>query len=272
MIKKLLIALSLIFLLTGISEAGRQQDIQQRGRSSRTIKRSAGTPRVPISEHVIDRDTDNTIIGVGVDPSGATDGYIMTYRDEDDAGTTVYWEMSNTIKEFSLSESVYDDIYLPISITKLGATAPTWTAFHGNISQYTFAINDYVQGSFELPHGYKEGTDLNIHTHIVTNGAEASKEARYSFEYWIADSGESSTATVIITSDDKALTNADGVHEYIDMGDITGTGYKIGAIVCFLFKRVALVGGDSPSDDPFVVSVGCHYQIDTMGSSTETVK
>ena len=97
MIKKLLIALSLIFLLTGISEAGRQQDIQQRGRSSRTIKKSAGTPRVPISEHVIDRDTDNTIIGVGVNPSGTTDGYLLKYRDEDDAGTTVYWEISNSI-------------------------------------------------------------------------------------------------------------------------------------------------------------------------------
>ena len=166
----------------------------------------------------------------------------------------------------------WDDIYIPMAITKLGVTAPSWDSFHGNLSQYTFAINDYVQGSFELLHNYKEGSNLDIHVHIATNGAEASKEARYSFEYWMADMNEASTTTTTITSADKALTNADGHHEYVDLGDISGTGMKIGAIVCFLLKRVALVDGDDPTSDPFVMSVGCHYQIDSMGSSTETVK
>lgn len=180
-------------------------------------------------------------------------------------------EADGTLK-FVGDATVFDDIYVPISITKPGGTAPTWTSFHGNLSQYTFAINDYVQGSFELLHSYKEGSDLEIHVHIVTNGAEASKEARYSFEYWIADREEASTTATTITSADKALTNADGHHHYINIGNITGTGFKIGAIVCFLFKRVALVGGDNPSADPFVVSVGCHYEKDTVGSRLETTK
>lgn len=171
-----------------------------------------------------------------------------------------------------VTKEVYEDIYLPISVTKVGATAPSWSTFFGNLSQYTFAINDYVEGSFELPHGYKEGTNLDIHAHIVTNGAEAGVEARYSFEYWIADMGEASTTTTTITSSDYTLTNADGHHEYIDIGNISGTGFEIGAIVCFRFQRVALVGGSNPSNDPFVVSVGCHYQKDTMGSRSETSK
>lgn len=174
--------------------------------------------------------------------------------------------------EFNGDAVVYDDIYIPISISKLGATAPTWAAFHGNLKQYTFAINDFVEGSFELKHTYKEGTDIDIHAHIVTNGAEASKEVRFSFEYWIADMGEASTSTATLTSADYVLTNADGHHEYIDIGDISGAGFGIGAIVCFLFKRVALADGDSPAADPFVVSIGAHYQIDTMGSREETSK
>lgn len=168
--------------------------------------------------------------------------------------------------------TVYDDIFLPIAVTKPGGTAPSWDSFHGNLSQYTFAINDYVEGAFELKHGYTEGSNLNIHVHIVTNGAEASKEARYSFEYWIADMNEASTTTTTITSADANLTNADGHHQYVDIGDIDGTNFKIGAIVCFLFKRVALVDGDNPTADPFVVSIGFHYNIDAMGSKTETTK
>ena len=186
----------------------------------------------------------------------------MNYSEFESDGTLV---MAGTA-------TVFDDIYVPISITKLGVTAPSWDPFHGNLEQFTFAINDYVQGSFEVKHDYKEGTDLDIHVHVVTNGAEASKEVRYSFEYWVADMDDASTTTSTLTCDDYALTNADGHHEYIDIGDISGTGLSIGAVVCFLFKRVALSDGDNPSEDPFVVSLGVHYEIDTLGSRQETTK
>jgi len=184
----------------------------------------------------------------------------------------VYGDLDFKAGTAIFTDTVWEDIFIPLSITKPGGTAPTWAAFHGNLKQYTFAINDYVEGSFEVPHSYKEGSDLNVHVHIVTNGAEASTEARYSFEYWIADMNEASTATATLTSADKALTNADGHHEYVDIGDITGTGFKIGAIICFLFKRVALVGGTNPAADPFVVSLGVHYEQDTVGSRTEVAK
>jgi len=219
------------------------------------------------------RDTDILIIDQirAFDAAGLKlyddDGYGFLINDAGDTLLTCPAE-----KTFLLGVSVYDDIYLSISVTKPGGTAPTWAPFHGNLKQYTFAIDDYVEGSFELKHDYKEGTDLNIHCHIVTNGAEASKEARYSFEYWMADMGEASVTTATLTSADKALTNADGHHEYIDIGDISGTGVAIGAMVGFLFKRVALADGTGPTADPFVLSVGCHYQIDTLGSRTETSK
>ena len=64
---------------------------------------------------------------------------------------------------------------------------------------------------------------------------------------------------------------ADKTHLYLDMGDITGTAYKIGALIKFRLKRVAGTGSD-PSNDPFVEMVGIHYQIDSVGSKTETVK
>jgi len=168
--------------------------------------------------------------------------------------------------------AVWDDLVMPISITKLGASAPAWTSFFGNLSQYTFDVDDYVEGAVELLHGYKQGTNLEVHAHIVTQGAEASKEARYTFEYWVANMNAASTSTETLDSQDVALTNANGHHQYVDLGSIDGTSLQIGAIVCFMFKRVALADGGDPTSDPFVVSVGIHIEHDTAGSRSETAK
>ena len=177
-----------------------------------------------------------------------------------------------TDKTIELTESVWDDILFPVLSLQVGGTAPTLSTFQGNIKQYTFAINDICYGCVEIPHTYKEGTNLDAHVHIVTNGAESGVEARYELEYWFVDMGEASTTTTVITSADYTLTNADGQHEYIDLGDITGTNFKIGALLAFQLKRVALVDGSNPSSDPFVLSVGFHHQLDTMGSRQETAK
>ena len=206
---------------------------------------------------------------------GGTDYFIIDTVGAVQMGTpgTNYTQIeADGTLEFNGTATVFDDLLLPITITKLGVTAPSWTSFFGNLSQYTFAVDDYVEGSIELLHGYKEGSNLDVHLHIVTQGAEASVEVNYSFEYWIADMGEASTGTTTISSGDYTLTNADGHHEYIDIGDITGTGFKIGAVICFVLTRIDLVDGSDPASDPFVVSVGIHYEQDTIGSRTETAK
>lgn len=155
------------------------------------------------------------------------------------------------------------------------ANFPTWTTFTTNLNSYTFAINDYVDiSTAEILHDYKEGTDLGLHLHIVTNGLNdaTARKAKYTVYYSWGDTDEVMSAEGSLTAEVTITANlADKTHLYLDIGDVTGTNYKIGSLLKMRVKRIAGTGTE-PAVDPFVEQVGIHYQIDTIGSREETVK
>ena len=159
----------------------------------------------------------------------------------------------------------------------VGANQPDYTtAVAGNIYEYNFAINDYIDlGAGEIRHSYKEGSDFKVHCHIITNGLDGTNRyVRYSVEYIIADTDEV-VATATLSSLDLLipLNTTDRTHLYFDIGTITGTNYKIEASIKIQFKRIALIGGGAaPAADPFVTMVGIHIEEDTVGSNTELTK
>lgn len=178
--------------------------------------------------------------------------------------------------------TVYDDVFMPINIAGLpGANTPSVAALTTNTSALTFAINDYANpATAELHHSYAEGTDLDVHLHLITNGSDAADtKVRYIVYYTIGDMGEGMSVESSMTAE-KTITGgtADRTHLYLDMGNISGAGYKIGALIHMRVKR--LDNSDhplhatyaEPTADPFVAMLGIHYQIDTMGSKTETAK
>ena len=64
---------------------------------------------------------------------------------------------------------------------------------------------------------------------------------------------------------------ADRTHHILSITTVTGTNYKIGSLLKIRLKRIACTGTE-PAEDPFVEMVGVHYQINTLGSRTQTVK
>ena len=171
--------------------------------------------------------------------------------------------------------TVWDDIFMPTSGAKVPAVnTPNWEAFTANTSEYTFALNDYADlTTVEINHDYKEGTNIGVHLHIVTNGLDANeRKARYTVYYTWGDMNEVMSAEGSLTAElTIPLNTTDMTHLLLDMGDITGTGYKIGSLFKCRVKRIAGTGTE-PTSDPFVSMVGIHYQIDTIGSRTELVK
>ena len=179
---------------------------------------------------------------------------------------------------FTGTATTFSDIFFPMTSGKLvGANQPDYTtAVVGNINEYTFAINDYIDlGAGEISHSYKEGSDFNIHCHIITNGLDGTdRYARYSVEYIIADV-DGVVATATLSSIDLLIpaSTTDRTHLRFEIGVITGTNYKINGTIKIQFKRIALIGGGSaPSSDPFVTMVGIHIEEDTVGSRTQSVK
>lgn len=173
-------------------------------------------------------------------------------------------------------ETAYNDLVIPISTGKIpGAAYPDWTAFTTNTYLYTFDVDDYIDlPSSEILHGWREGTPLECHIHFITNGANNAtpRTVKYTLYYSIGDMGE-----VMAAEDSKTgeatipALEADRTHHYLDLGDIAGLSYKIGAVLTLRLKRVASTGTE-PANAPFVANVGIHYEIDAIGSRQEGVK
>ena len=177
------------------------------------------------------------------------------------------------------SATVCDDVNFAIAAAKLPAVNyPTWATFTTNTNAYTFALNDYADmGTIEVPHSYKEGTDLEIHLHIATNGLNNATERKVKYTvyytYCVPDNGSyqfSAEATLQAELTIPA-NQADKSAYYISLGTISGTNIKIGTQFKARLKRVAGTGTE-PINDPFVGQLGIHYEKDTEGSRTISTK
>ena len=172
------------------------------------------------------------------------------------------------------SITAYDDIYFPMTVGKLpGANFPSWDSFIGNTYEYTFGVGDYIHlPSQEVLHKYKEGSSIEAHVHMVTNGLEATaRYINYEIEYTIGNAGGVMSAATIITTGDYAIpaNTPDRTHLYITFPtSVAGAGYQIGAAVKMRFRRIVLDDPkyQAPTDNPFVLMVGMHIFMDSIGS------
>lgn len=165
-----------------------------------------------------------------------------------------------------LETPVYDDIIIQAMNLRGGSTPPGYVVFQDSIyaSSFKNASTDIVYGSFEIPHSYKEGTDLEIHLHwspSTINTGRCDFVMKYTFANMAGTFGVEETINFQQTG--SGVVNK---HQYIS-GDAVVSGSTksigIGAIIAFALSRPT---GDGFSGDAFLHSVGCHYQIDTMGS------
>ncbi len=196
-----------------------------------------------------------------------------------DGGATNYVEINTTgDMSFVGTATIWNDLFFPMSSGRIGgANQPTWTAFQGNISEYTFSVNDYIHlPSSEISHGYKEESDFELHCHIVTNGSDVGDtEVNYEVEYTIGNINGVMSAAAILTSGDFIIVGGttDRTHRRIELGTISGTGILSMSSIKIRFRRIARVGGGTdPTSDPFVTMVGVHIEEDTVGSRTEEAK
>lgn len=176
---------------------------------------------------------------------------------------------------FAGDATVWDDLVSPLLVAKTGnQNIPSFSTFKGNLNAYLFNIGDWLQISTEFLHGYAEGTNFEIHLHWATNGLEAvDKYVKWEVEYTLANmSGTFSTAAVASVEVKIPANTADRTHIYTSLvASVTGTGYKIGTIFMARIRRISSTG-DQPNAHPFAISLGVHFEKDTVGSRTETAK
>lgn len=176
---------------------------------------------------------------------------------------------------FNGNATVYNDIIMPASNLRPGASPPTFSVFKGGIYGLAFSptILEEVHGAAEMQHNYKEGTDIEVHVHwspATTNVGDC----LWKFEYTKANmaTGVFGTTTTLIPTTGITTTGTAYQHQYTSIGVISGTGMKIGDIIVYRVYRDATSGSDTYTGGAFLHSVGIHYECDTSGSRNITGK
>lgn len=176
----------------------------------------------------------------------------------------------------AVGESYTWDDFPPQNVINLkpGASSPDTTAFVGNMSGYTFKAGDSVHFTQEMLHGWKEGSELHFHVHLVTNGTNVDdRYVKVQAEYVYANANAAfPTASSFISTTIKIPANTPNrTHLIVAVGTISMSGGTIGGLLRSLVSRETATGS-APTGNPFFDQIGIHRKADAPGSRSITTK
>jgi len=167
-------------------------------------------------------------------------------------------------------EVVWDDLRAPASgLNPAGSISPP--SVNTADGSLTFATANAVGVWFQMPHDYKEGSDISVHCHWSKSTSAAGAVNWQIKTKWLnigaVDPGFSSLA-----SGTEAVPNSDtaGKHAITEFTDLVGTGKTLSSMVCVYLVRTA--AGDGYGTTVSLYEIDVHYQRDTLGSRQEYVK
>jgi hypothetical protein len=182
--------------------------------------------------------------------------------------------------------TTYDDLRVDGSrVQNSGVTAPNWAVFVGGL--YTNFFEDTktqsVYFNVQMPHAWKQGTDMGAHVHWTTNAtAPLATTVRWTIEYqWVNIGSNMNLATNNTTSGYTVLTNANinpdnslavGEHAITSMGTISGSGMNLSSVLVCRVYREGAGSNDTYTGNAALLSIDFHYEIDSFGSTTEYAK
>lgn len=170
----------------------------------------------------------------------------------------------------------YNDANVGALVLKTGGTLPgtvEWKDNDGdNTGIYTlgFAVNEEGSGVIEIPHDYKEGTDLTFHVHFGINDPPTGTDnVKWALTYAVAHNGDTLADATTIYKETAIDTQYQTYRS--DFTAITGTSFTIGDQFMFTLKRVT-ADGDAFTGEVLVNTIGFHYVSNTLGSASITSK
>lgn len=166
--------------------------------------------------------------------------------------------------------TVWEDANVDLSPLQSGGTKPGFaTPGTSGVRLLSYAVGEDVDGTIEIPHSYKLGSDITPHIHFVTIGAPSGTDnVKFEVDYWIVDAGGTVTTDSSIDTGDIAVT-ADDTRYDGNFGTISNAA--LGGQIGFKVKRIA-AAGDAYAGECGILTFGFHYEIDTIGSRQITVK
>jgi len=189
------------------------------------------------------------------------------------------------IIQTNVSNSVWNDLRIvPGAFQFAGSSDPTLVSWQpggsgATFKAYAFQKNNEVFATEQMPHSYKEGTDLYFHIHWTPkdrgneeNGATIGWKVDYSIANPDGTFGSSSTADL---SD--ACSGADDEHEKTSSVQVSGTGLTISNMILLRIYRSDTGAddtwtGSTTAQSPALLEFDLHFEMDNLGSNNETTK
>jgi hypothetical protein len=172
----------------------------------------------------------------------------------------------------------WDDVRVPgTQIHQSGIRSPVWKKFMddgaGSYGVYAWHFEndqrDDLMFSVQLPHTYREGTDIYPHVHWATvsgNPGLPDKDVHWGLEYVWGNVNEAfpSTTSVIDVFDEASVTPY--VQQIASFGALTGTDMRISSMLMCRIIRNGNLGEDTYDDDAAFLEVDFHFEVDSPGS------
>ena len=173
--------------------------------------------------------------------------------------------------EFLGDATVFNDLNMGSALlTKPASSAPDTDEFKdeaGNdtgIETYAFAPGEKVSGSFEIPHDYKEGSNVTPHVHFqIIAAPTGTDKVKWQLIYIISQTDTTLNAATTIVAEQ----NVDTQYEFHNLAFpvITGTNFNIEDQFLFQISRVSASATEF-AGDALIATFGLHYEIDTVAS------
>lgn len=167
--------------------------------------------------------------------------------------------------------TVFDDLMPNAVSVGTGGGVPAFTAYNGNLKAYEFvgaALTKEIHAEFQLPHAYKEGSNIEPHIHLYVPNDATGGVIKFGCEYtWVnIDGTEGATAT--ITGTVTIAAGAGNLHKMISFGSITGTGKTISSILSCRIYRDPADAADTFGASVWMKAADVHHERDKIGSFT----
>jgi hypothetical protein len=182
--------------------------------------------------------------------------------------------------DVTYTDTYWDDMIVSGLTLAPGVNAPSLRTLKSGIKQMGYAPssqNDISYGQAQFSHRMKTGTDIEAHIHYtIEEAAEAGDTVVVSLEYTWADIGEAFPTTDTLIVEIPVAAKTAGVHYLQDLGTITGAGGdNVSSIIAFTFTRLQDDVSDTynGTNEYFILlDIDFHYEIDSPGSRSETLK
>lgn len=165
----------------------------------------------------------------------------------------------------------YDDARFMFLPDDGGSAKAAMTNWQGTINGLEFvgaATMKEISGRIQLPHSYKEGSDIVLHLHWGHKNAGATANVVWNIEWWWANVNGTGSVTTSVTSGIACASTDANKHLIADVVTAAGSGFTVSSLVMARIFRDPTLAADTYTDSVWLLDADAHVIYDSLGSNS----